>query len=117
MATGRVEVNVSAPFGQSLPSDIMATGYQQSNVSLVFDASFTPDAMTPGDEETNNSARPIVRPMQMGGDGPEGRELPQADVGKDAWLVLAGCFVLESLVWGYGVDPTMRLACVIECQD
>lgn len=26
--------------------------------------------------------------------------LPRADGGKDAWLVLAGCFILEALVWG-----------------
>lgn len=26
--------------------------------------------------------------------------LPRADGGKDAWLVLFGCFVLEALVWG-----------------
>ena len=26
--------------------------------------------------------------------------LPKADGGRDAWLVLAACFVLEALVWG-----------------
>jgi hypothetical protein len=26
--------------------------------------------------------------------------LPRADGGKDAWLVLASCFVLEATVWG-----------------
>lgn len=26
--------------------------------------------------------------------------LPRADGGKDAWLVLASCFVLEASVWG-----------------
>lgn len=26
--------------------------------------------------------------------------LARADGGKDAWLVLAGCFILEALVWG-----------------
>jgi hypothetical protein len=26
--------------------------------------------------------------------------LPQADGGKDAWLFLAACFVVEALVWG-----------------
>lgn len=27
--------------------------------------------------------------------------LPRVDGGKDAWLALAGCFVLEGLVWGF----------------
>lgn len=27
--------------------------------------------------------------------------LPRADGGKDAWLVLAACFFLEALVWGF----------------
>ena len=26
--------------------------------------------------------------------------LPPADGGKDAWLFLAGCFMVEALVWG-----------------
>ena len=26
--------------------------------------------------------------------------LPQADGGKDAWMFLAACFMLETLVWG-----------------
>jgi hypothetical protein len=26
--------------------------------------------------------------------------LPRADGGKDAWLVLASCFILEATVWG-----------------
>ena len=26
--------------------------------------------------------------------------LPRADGGKDAWLFLAACFVVEALVWG-----------------
>ncbi|KAF4635406.1 hypothetical protein G7Y89_g2692 [Cudoniella acicularis] len=32
--------------------------------------------------------------------GPE-FSLPQADGGKDAWLFLAACFVIEALVWGF----------------
>ena len=26
--------------------------------------------------------------------------LPPADRGKDAWLFLAGCFMVEALIWG-----------------
>ena len=29
----------------------------------------------------------------------EARALPRADGGRDAWLALGGCFVLEALVW------------------
>lgn len=114
MATRHEEVNVSFPFHKSHPSDTMATRYQESNASLPFDTSFTPDVMTPGDEETNNPSMPIVQPMQMGEDGPEARVLPRADGGKDAWLVLAGCFVLEALVWGFVILTTLQLACNIE---
>lgn len=32
-------------------------------------------------------------------EGPE-FSLPHADGGKDAWLFLAACFVVEALVWG-----------------
>lgn len=31
--------------------------------------------------------------------------LPCADGGKDAWLFLAACFIVEALVWGE-LDPT-----------
>lgn len=31
---------------------------------------------------------------------PVAQTLPRADGGKDAWTVLAACFVLEALVWG-----------------
>lgn len=33
--------------------------------------------------------------------GVEYATLPRADGGKDAWLALAGCFMLEALVWGF----------------
>lgn len=28
------------------------------------------------------------------------RQLPRADGGKDAWLFLAACFMIEGLIWG-----------------
>jgi hypothetical protein len=84
----------------------MATRYAESNVSLAFDANLasgftTPGIATPGFEEVNDPLAPIVQPMQVGEDGLEGRVLPRADGGKDAWLVLIGCFTLEALVWGF----------------
>jgi hypothetical protein len=30
----------------------------------------------------------------------QGCPLPPADTGKDAWLFLAACFVMEAMVWG-----------------
>jgi hypothetical protein len=44
---------------------------------------------------------PIIQPMHIDCEALRTRPLPRADGGKDAWLVLAGCFVLEVLVWGY----------------
>lgn len=38
--------------------------------------------------------------------------LPQADRGKDAWLFLAGCFMVEALIWGkfrQGLIPGMAI--------
>lgn len=36
--------------------------------------------------------------------------LPQADGGKDAWLFLTACFIVEALVWGklkaFNFNPT-----------
>jgi hypothetical protein len=46
----------------------------------------------------------IVEPMQLECEDLPTPTLPHADGGKDAWLVLTGCFVLEALVWGYGID-------------
>lgn len=42
----------------------------------------------------------IIQPMDIDGENLQTRSLPPVDGGKDAWLVLAGCFVLEALVWG-----------------
>lgn len=30
----------------------------------------------------------------------EGHSLPPTDGGKDAWLLLASCFMLEAMIWG-----------------
>jgi hypothetical protein len=84
----------------------MATRYAESNVSLAFDANLasgitTPGIATPGFEEVNDLLAPIVQPMSLEEDCLEGRVLPRADGGKDAWLVLIGCFTLEALVWGF----------------
>ena len=52
------------------------------------------------DEERNVLSTAIIQPMHPGDEDSHARTLPRADGGKDAWLVLAGCFVLEALVWG-----------------
>lgn len=41
----------------------------------------------PREESQEDSSEPIV---------------PRQDGGKDAWLYLAACFVIEALVWGFG---------------
>lgn len=41
--------------------------------------------------------------------------LPRADGGKDAWLFLLGCFMLEALVWGeYLLIPSIYLPCPMD---
>jgi hypothetical protein len=88
----------------------MTTGYRESNVSLAFDASLASGFTTPG-YEVNNPLAPIVQRMELEEDGLEGRVLPRADGGKDAWLVLAGCFVLEALVWGSVISSNLVIRC------
>lgn len=40
--------------------------------------------------------------------------LPPVDRGKDAWLFLAACFVVEALVWGKSLCVSLRLfTCLI----
>jgi hypothetical protein len=103
-------------FQETLSPDIMAPGYGESNVSLAFDANLasgftTPGVTTPGYEEVDSPFAPMVQPMEVGEDGVEGRELPRADGGKDAWLVLVGCFTLEALVWGSVVPSDLVTGC------
>ena len=53
------------------------------------------------DEEANSPTNDmILHPLQIEMSNEEAQSLPPADRGKDAWLALAGCFVLEALVWG-----------------
>jgi hypothetical protein len=89
----------------------MATRYGESNVSLAFDANpasgFTTPGMATPEFEVNDPLAPIVQPMQVEEDGLEGRVLPRADGGKDAWLVLVGCFTLEALIWGSVTMPDL----------
>jgi len=91
------------------PADTMTAAYGESNVSLTFDANLasgftTPGITTPAYEEVSSPFAPMVQPMEVGEDGLEGRVLPRADGGKDAWLVLVGCFTLEALVWGFVIS-------------
>ena len=36
----------------------------------------------------------------------EGFSLPPTDGGKDAWLCLLSCFMLEAMIWGMSHDPS-----------
>ncbi|KAL8732385.1 MAG: hypothetical protein Q9166_002783 [cf. Caloplaca sp. 2 TL-2023] len=49
-------------------------------------------------EESNNNLR---RRFRQQSDARREFTLPQADRGKDAWLFLAGCFMVEALIWGF----------------
>lgn len=41
---------------------------------------------------------------------PHGIQLPPMDGGKDAWLFLAACFVIEALIWGMPI-PLKKRTC------
>lgn len=56
---------------------------------------------TEPNRENDRLSTTIFQPMDLDNEDLQTRPLPRADGGKDAWLVLAGCFVLEVLVWGY----------------
>lgn len=54
-------------------------------------------------------------PPTQSSDGPIHEfSLPRADGGKQAWLFLAGCFVIEALVWGEFFSPE-RVDCSPPC--
>lgn len=53
--------------------------------------------------EANNNANTsdgLRRRFRTRGDSLREYTLPEADRGKDAWLFLAGCFMVEALIWG-----------------
>ena len=53
--------------------------------------------------ETNNNnstSDGLRRRFRTRGDSLPEYSLPDADRGKDAWLFLAGCFMVEALIWG-----------------
>jgi hypothetical protein len=56
------------------------------------------------DAETSSAIELTIREPadgeQVERDGREQSVIPRAGGGKDAWLFLLGCFMIESLVWG-----------------
>lgn len=48
----------------------------------------------------NSDDTVVFRDDESPPDGTTEFSLPPVDRGKDAWLFLAACFVLEALVWG-----------------
>lgn len=51
--------------------------------------------------EENSQARAVhSRHLQVEDYEHEQGPLPRVDGGKDAWLFLAGCFLIEALTWG-----------------
>jgi hypothetical protein len=65
----------------------MASNYNSEHVELTPRAPQPPS--TSSDMEYHNEARTD-----------EGFSLPPTDGGKDAWLCLFACFMLEALIWG-----------------
>jgi MFS family permease len=55
-----------------------------------------------GDTQQQNS--PKDQPLQLDGNEDSTRQestLPPTDGGKDAWLMLVGCFIMEGLIWAF----------------
>lgn len=42
----------------------------------------------------------LRRRVRANSEAPREFSLPEADGGRDAWLFLAGCFMVEALIWG-----------------
>jgi hypothetical protein len=55
-------------------------------------ASFTP--------QPSSIASQDIEPLHDHVNSDEGFSLPPTDGGKDAWLCLLACFMLEALIWG-----------------
>ncbi|TFA98762.1 Monocarboxylate transporter 10 [Trichoderma ghanense] len=69
-----------------------------------------PNVSSPADSSENkqsgNRSPPVVEVAQyeveaQQEDQDPGYSLPPVDTGKDAWLFLAACFVMEAMVWGF----------------
>ncbi|KAF2035087.1 MFS general substrate transporter [Setomelanomma holmii] len=65
-----------------------------SNTSTQIELTSYPQQSTTGDDVG-------VEPLQHASDSNEGFSLPPTDRGKDAWLCLFACFMLEALIWGF----------------
>lgn len=55
---------------------------------------------TPAESNYNSDRAFVSGDDESPPDGTTEFSLPPVDRGKDAWLFLAACFVLEALVWG-----------------
>ena len=53
----------------------------------------SPSSAVPADVELTNATNSAA-------ESSEGFSLPPTDTGKDAWLFLFACFMLEALIWG-----------------
>ncbi len=57
-------------------------------------------AQSLGYEENSQNRAVHSRHLQIEDYELEQVSLPRADGGKDAWMFLAGCFLIEALTWG-----------------
>lgn len=51
-------------------------------------------------DESYNFQNGLRRRVRTNSEAPREFSLPEADGGRDAWLFLAGCFMVEALIWG-----------------
>lgn len=93
MTTTAPDVPVTVPLRQIRMG---VAGGEASSSSSDTRTNKTDDVFTSSGDTTDvESPSPLdVQPRN------EFQQLPPVDGGKDAWLFLAACFVLESLVWG-----------------
>jgi hypothetical protein len=51
-------------------------------------------------QQSPTTASQDIEPLHNDANSNEGFSLPPTDGGKDAWLCLLACFMLEALIWG-----------------
>ncbi|KAK3494904.1 major facilitator superfamily domain-containing protein [Neurospora hispaniola] len=74
-----------------IPLDSLPPSYRTTERNADFDPIRRAETGTPEPQDTS-----VQEPVRH-----EFSQLPPVDGGKDAWLFLAACFVVEALVWGF----------------
>jgi hypothetical protein len=61
-------------------------------------------------ENTVNHEVESQRSAVLSQEAPDGFSLPPTDGGKDAWLFLFACFMLEGLIWGTYLYKSIKMS-------